>query len=257
MNDPHVKHLSYRLVLREPQAEWSSPPTVQAAQPDFVVTLEDEVARVEMFAHFPEVHEAQSSVEPFFRSWELTAALRGRRIRFEFENAEVVDRDPPAGEIGVGISDFVTARMTLTGSIDERMMIGQYPPPPPPMVVNHDVEMMLFRYEQFLEGREPLSGWVYFTVTYIEHLLAANLKDAASKFNVAESVLRELGRLTATVGDARSARKIAANWENRAHTQKESAFMLAATKRLIERVAEVEAVPASALPQITMEMFAG
>jgi hypothetical protein len=34
-------------------------------------------------------------------------------------------------------------------------------------------------------------------------------------------------------------------------------FMLAATKRLIEKVAEAQAVPASALPTITMKMFAG
>jgi hypothetical protein len=255
LNDPHVDQLTYRLVLREPKAAWSAPPPVEAHQPDFIVRLENALARVEMLSHAATPEGARALVEPFLRAWQMKAAFSGRRMQFEFESASVIDRNPPSEEIALAFSDHLTMSMTFASSIEEQLDVGTYPAPPQPMVLTADVETLLARHTVFVEGREPLTAWANFTLSYIEHRLAASRRDAARKFNVSFSVLNEIGRLASTVGDVRTARTIHREWENRPHTAAENEFLLVATRRLIERVAEAAAVRPDSLPQITMRDF--
>ena len=247
MNDPHITSLSYRLKLQEPSAEWNSPPPVTAEREGFVARLEAEGLVLEMHDHYAEVESARQVVRPFLRAWEVSAALDGRRIVFEFESAQVIDRNPPTGEIATAIHDYVdvTATMTLTASGEDEHLIGLYPEPPRAFAVTDDVETLLWRYERFVEGREPLTSWAGFTLSYVEHLLAEGRGDAAAKFNISKDVLRRIGHLAAEVGDLRTARKISPRWEERPHTQEELNFLLAAGKALIRRVGEAAAAEAS------------
>jgi hypothetical protein len=242
----------YNLRLREPQARFNSPSPRVDSLDGFVVELDDERATIRMTAHCADVADARAVVEPVLASWEASAALQGRRIVFEFERANVVDRDPPAGEIGVSQSDYVVATMRLSGSAEEEFLVGQYPPPPHGFVASPDVRTLVDRYELWVDGKEPLPAFAYFVLAYVEKIIATTRRDAAKNLNIDKSVLDRLGYLCTQVGTPTTARKIDRGWRKRPHAHDEWAFMEAATKALIRRAGEAAAQPASSLPRLTL-----
>jgi hypothetical protein len=130
MNDPHVETLRYQLALLEPAATFKNPSPVTHTTPDFTITLDAGEVTVAMQDHFAYDHEARATVEPVLRAWEESSFLEGRRIRFDFRGADVIDRDAPRGEIGASISDSIAVAVHITGSAEEHHEIASYPAPP-------------------------------------------------------------------------------------------------------------------------------
>ena len=45
------------------------------------------------------------------RAWKASAFLERRRIAFRFRDAEVIDRNPPKGDIALAHSDYATVKV--------------------------------------------------------------------------------------------------------------------------------------------------
>ena len=171
-------------------------------------------------------------------------------MKFEFENAEIIDRDPPSVEPGrtvfaVDAGFYAVAGMSAKLSLTR----STYPEPPPRFVASPDVDTLWHRYQEYKDEREPLAGMAYFCLSWIRNQ-AGGQDQAATEYAVAREVLRELGRLTSTVGDKRTARK--APSELRPYTPQEEAWIEAAVRALIRRVGEWAAGSDTPLRQITM-----
>jgi hypothetical protein len=96
MRDPHVERLRYNLQTNE-TTRFEAPPPLETDTPVAHLRLEDGVLTAEMKDHHPTEASARAVVDPFLRAWELHICLEWGRgaIRFEFERAEIVDRNPP------------------------------------------------------------------------------------------------------------------------------------------------------------------
>jgi hypothetical protein len=163
-----------------------------------------------MREHFPAVEEARRVVEDFLRSWEINTALElGRgEMQFQFEDSHVIDRNPPPP----GGSEFVyvsaSGGMKFTGSVISLLRITRkkYPDPPTVFTVTPDVETLWQRYNNYLDGKEPLPSMAYFCLTIVQNK-AGGRKSAAKLFLIQEKILFKLGDLTSNKGDAETARK--------------------------------------------------
>lgn len=96
MRDPHVVELRYRLVL-DGGDEFRDPPPVERERDAFSVRLADDLLTVTMKEHHPTIDSARVRVDSFLQDWVISAALqyRRRQVSFEYEDADVIDRDPP------------------------------------------------------------------------------------------------------------------------------------------------------------------
>ncbi len=103
MRDPHVVSLMYRLKTDQ-MVSFDNPPPVQYESASFRVRLEGNELAVVMKDHFPDVRSARDVVDPWLQSWEIHSALEHegqQQIGFDYEDAEIIDRDPPKpGELG-------------------------------------------------------------------------------------------------------------------------------------------------------------
>jgi len=250
MRDPHVVALCYRLETAE-TVSFDNPRPVGGETGSFRLRLDNGKLTIELKEHFSSVDAARKPVEDYLHAWELDVALHfGRReIRFIYENAEVVDRDPPPpGSPQVihlsGISSgeaFGTATIHISRS--------QYPEPPALFRISPDVETLWNRYEGYLEGREPLLSMAYFCLTVIESQ-AGGRKNAARMYKISDCVLSKLGELTSAKGDERTARKFKQDSIPTPLTSAEVKWIGAAIKAIIRRVGEL--VSTSSLATITM-----
>ena len=103
----------------------------------------------------------------------------------------------------------------------------------------------------YLEGRDLLTTMGYVCLSTIQSD-AGGRRRAAAKFKIDGDVLDKLGTLTSDVGDEATARKFDNQSTKRAHTPTEKAWVEAAVKKIIRRVAEYDYDSAAALPQISM-----
>jgi len=260
MRDPHVSALVYRLETDETVA-FDDPPPLEHETDAFRVRLADGVLRVEMKEHHPSEQCARERVEPYVRAWELSEALNSgwRTIRFVFERAEIVDREPPSPGKPRGITiEVETGRYQIVG-YPARLIHGRrrYPEPTAGFAVSPDVETMWNRYEGYRAGREPLTSMAYMCLTVLEAIPdSRNTRiDVAKRYGIHPEVLSTLGRLTTVVGDERSARKAHPTVHFRPHTAAEIAWTEAVVRALIRRVGEWAADRDGERPKLTMSDF--
>ncbi len=111
MNDPHVVSLRYR-VKTDKSVSYNKPPAVNVSGTAYDMTLNDDVLIVTMKEHHPTVGSAMARVRDHLRAWELQTALDMGRgyLEFEFEKADVIDRDPPQPGIVMGHAAVVLGR---------------------------------------------------------------------------------------------------------------------------------------------------
>jgi hypothetical protein len=252
MRDPHVAVLHYRVVTDTESFEFKADaPPIERDEAAFRVRLGDGALTATMKDHYPSADEARAVVTPFLDAWEIVAALarRSREMRFEFDHADVVDRNPPGP--GEPIEAAVTFEARAGCSVAAKLIAASYPEPPVGFVASEDVRTLMYHYENYVAGRRPLLDMAYFTLTLL-HWRAGTPREASVRYGVADDVLRTLGRLTSTRGDEREARKL-----NRASTltpltDREREWIEAVVRALIRRVGEYDADPTATRPTITM-----
>ena len=260
MNDPHVEYLRYRIETAE-TLEFDHPPPLEKETDALLLRLAQGMLTVRPKDHLASEEEARGAVEPYLRAWEASEATRrfGRReVRFEFEASRVVDRDPPPA----GAPQVLRPKSIPSGEAFGVPTVvsrePRYPEPPESFVASPEVEFMLGRYEQYLQGREPLLTMAYACLTRLEfgarHAQGNGgpRQKAAREYGVDENVLSTLGRLTAVLGDEVGARKVHAQGENRPPTDTEKRWIERCILTLVRRAGEHAANPQHMLPPITM-----
>jgi len=259
MRDPHVVALHYRLVTGETLAFKNAPP-VERATEAFRLRLADDRLAVEMKEHYATERQATEQVEPDLRAWEIDVALREEPgfMRFIFERAEVVDRNPPPPRTDQALQVGLKEVMIFGETVSVRITRAQYPEPPGEFVISPDVETMWRRYEGYRAGKEPLAAMAYMCLTVLEASAGGRKNKrgkAARQYSVDAEVLSTLGHLTTEVGDAQTARKVICGRKLRPHTSAEISWIEGVIKALIRRAGEWTANPNAARPRITLKEF--
>ena len=252
MRDPHVESLRYLLRPSE-DVTFDQPPPIEWDTDDFHMRLENGVAIFEMRRHYPSKEAAQQAVEAYLRTWEIDAALGSNRaeIHFDFDSAEIIDRDPPPP----GTTQVICAgSIVATGKLSMVVTRARYPDIPSNFVLSPDVESIWNRYQGYLDGRELLTTMGYFCLTVVEASTGkkSGRRSAASKdYSIEDGVLNKLGYLSSEVGNVGTARKMPR--VPRDHTPQETAWIEAAVKKLIRRMGEYAYDQNFDWPQITMK----
>jgi hypothetical protein len=247
--DPHVVSLRYRIERSEGVTFGDDAGPMEREFDAFRLNVTHETATAHMKEHHATEDGAWEVVEGYLRAWEIYEAVRpmGTGVKFSFEEAEVVDRDPPR--------IYATARATSMIGSDARVEVVRelrFPDLPEAFAMSSDVEVMWTLYEGYLNGRDRLLPMAYTCVTRFKYGAGGN-KDAASRYHVSKNVLEKLGRLSTTSGDETTARK----WDSRhAHqplTDREKEWVEDAVKLLIYRAGQYASDPDGEWPEITMK----
>ena len=243
MRDPHVASLRYKLETIS-TVTFNNPPPVKVETDMFLLYLENGKASVEMKEHFAAVEAARSVIDPYLRAWELDVALHlGRQeIKFIYEDAEVIDRNPPPPGSPQAIQLSGIALATSFGTATLTVARREYPLPPKHFRVNPDVDTLWHRFDGYNQGREPLLAMAYFCLTLLE-ARAVRRKNTVKLYRVHKAVLDKLGELTANRGDERTARKLKKASTLVPLTPTETRWIEAAIKAIIRRVGEIDANP--------------
>jgi len=247
MRDPHVKSIRYRLDTGK-SVSYENPQPVEIEAQQFSIRLDNGILTCGFKEHYPSIEKARSAVEGFLRAWEIDVALsRGiGEFNFIYENAEVIDRNPPPSK---SIQIEAGAYMIAQGDVELHVTRNKYPDPPKLFTLTPDIETLWHRYEGYLQGKEPLLSMAYFCLTFIE-TISGGRKPAASRYNAEFDVLNELGKLTSSRGDGKTARKIKRGSGLSPLSPQEITWIETAIKALIRRVGEYS--PGVLLPKLKM-----
>lgn len=249
--DYHVVAMTYSVKSTE-DVTYDAPPPVEFETDEAHFRLVDAKLTCQLNVHFSTAEEARAVVNPVLRAWELDADLRlgNGVLRFQYEDAEIVDRTPqPPGTVRghvlfAGVGEMVVAVAAASAHVTRRA----YPAPPGDFRITPDVATLSQRYQGYLEGREPLFAMAYFCLTVLE-TTAGGRPQAARTFNIHKSVLRKLGELTSDRGDPRSARKMPTP-ATPPLSGAEDAWIQETIKQIIWRVGDQRSL--ANLPPITM-----
>lgn len=248
--DPHVESLGYLLRPHE-GVNFDNAPPIEHETDAFRMRLESLIATFDMKEHHASEHSARQCVEEWLRAWELDVALHCGlpEIEFVFQEAKVIDRDPPPpGTIqhaSAHVIAFVSGQATIT------IRHGKYPDPPTNLRFSPDVDSLWHRYLKYGKDPELLASMAYFCLSLFQHS-AGGQPEAVDQYKVSKSILRKLGELSANYGGPRTARKQSKASTGLDFTVEQTAWMEAAVKLLIRRKAEYDFDPAARLPQLYM-----
>ena len=208
MNDPHVVALIYE-IEHDSSVDYSEAEPVDHEEDPFRILIEDKSIRAEMKEHHATESAALEVVEPYLRSWEMDAALRGHpdEFRLKFDRSVIVDRNPTPGVVGLA----ATIRAGET-DISGNSYRGQALSPNRRLgwtLNSNDREVVtLFnRFERYLNRREPLPSMAYFCLTVLEGMCNGNRTEAAKRYGIGKSVLDSFGRLASHKGGPDAARE--------------------------------------------------
>ena len=194
--DYHVASLTYS-VKNTGDVTYDAPPPVDFESSEARFHLADAKLVCQMKIHFAAEAEARVVVEPVLRAWELTAdlGLGTGGLRFQFENADVIDRTPvPPGTGRANLRLKGVGALTAVGTVSTHVTRQTYPDPPGEFRITPDVDTLWNRYQGYREGREPLLGMAYFCLTVLD-VAAGGRAKAARKYKIDLPIL-EAARTT-------------------------------------------------------------
>jgi hypothetical protein len=213
--------------------------------------LRDGKLTVEITEHFADEDDARRAIDPFLRAWEIEADLNSNvgMIRFKFDRADLIDRDPPPP----GTPQFIHAKAVATGiavgNASLHVTYRKYPRPPAVFRTTTEVEIAYHRWMGYRAGKEPLQSMAYSILTLLESS-AGGRKRVAQTFQIDEAVLDRIGKLSSTKGDARTARKFRRGTVLQELSSPEKQWLEQAIRRVIHRLGEHAS--GAPLPQITL-----
>lgn len=192
---------------------------------------------------------------PSFMGNQDCVRVRTRCNEFQFEDSHVIDRNPPPP----GSSEFkyvsTSGGVKFTGSVTpiHSITLREYPDPPIDFTVTPDVETLWQRYNNYLDGKEPLPSMAYFCLTLIENKAGGKKKrkSAANLFLIEKPILDKLGDLTANKGNAETARKIPEKGSITALNEKEKKWIKAVVRIFIQRMGELANIQTAKLITMT------
>jgi hypothetical protein len=240
MRDPHVERLHYDIDSEE-GTSYRDPEPLAFTNPLGRFEARDGKLIIEPTDHFPDEDAARDVIERFLKAWEIDADLESNigTIRFKFLRTDVIDRDPPPpGTAQVITLPALAGSVNISGGVASLHVIRRkYPAPPVAFQTTIDVERAYRRWLDFRSGRETLQSTAYFILTMVEAAVG-DRKQAAKALNIELDVLRKIGELSSTRGDAATARKAPSSGVYRELTGPESGWLEQATRRVIKRLGE-------------------
>lgn len=161
MRDPHVERLYFRIGHEEGTA-YRNPSTLSFRNALGKFETQADTLVVEPAPHFASEDEARAVIEPYLRAWEIEADLAQGlgTIRFKFDRADIVDRNPPPpGHHALMVG---TARVQLTAhpptiTITRR----EYPAPPTLFRTSPEIHIAYQRWLNVRLKREPSLGMAF------------------------------------------------------------------------------------------------
>src|SRR5215203_2349076 len=246
MRDPHVVELRYRVQYSDGVALDTDSLPIEREFDSFRIRVTDEAATAEMKDHYATEEAAREAVEAILRPWEIFQAVhrRGISLRFAFEKAEVIDRDPPP--------IYLEARVEPAVQLETRILREQrFPEPPKEFALSPAVEVMWSLYEGYLRGQDRLLPMAYTCLTRFTYSVGGDRREAANKYCISRNVLTKLATLS-TSGDEATARKWVPGRSPQALTDQEIDWAENAVRMLILRAGQHAADPSQEWPRITM-----
>ena len=165
MVDPHVVALQYRMDTGE-ILRFDNPPPVEDETEEFHMRLADGIATFQMKNHYPSEESARAPVDEYLQAWTITAALEHGRsaFQFTFDSAEIIDRSPVELRPGDAVAHTGSAQIVSTSALRVSALVThkEYPQPPSNFRASWEVDALWYRYEQYKQGREPLTSVSYF-----------------------------------------------------------------------------------------------
>jgi hypothetical protein len=241
MRDPHVVSLKYTLLVPAGLV-YKDVPAMNVSHAQFRGELHEGYLNVKMDAHFPTITDARQAVETFLKAWEIDAHLKGKKIKFSFEDSELIDRNPVQGGSVVLASAtcVISSSFTVSGTITVHPR--EYPPPPCWTTVSNLAQRMYDRFVAYQEKQESIFTSGYYCLTELQVAAGTTVTrkaraSAASRFKIDIEVLDTLGELTSERGGALFARKAGTPEP----TSNEAAWLSSAVPVIIGHIASVEA----------------
>jgi uncharacterized tellurite resistance protein B-like protein len=243
MRDPHVDKLFYKL-KHDKSVEYNNPPAVEGKQKDYRYKLSQGTLQIEMLSHCSSVEDARNLVKPFLKAWEANILLKSGKnlLWFEFEDSEIIDRDPPSPGKAIRDCVTITSRFEMTFVVVER----EYPTPPK-YLLSANADTLVNRYQGYLDGKEKLLPMAYFCLTVIEQEgekrdteKRNKRKKASNYYKIDVNILNKLAELSSVKGDENTARKRDSDSQYQALTSKEEKWINEALRKIILQVTAVD-----------------
>lgn len=247
MNDPHVESLSYRFRVLDERHDYSAASAWHGQLDDFEAHLEGDTLVATPTPHFSSENEARAALEPLLRSWELRADLEDSiPIRFSFETAKAVDRQPTSGQIVVQIN--AASEISIANDLAVRVGHASFPLPAHTLLAENGLVRDLLASVHDIRSREQrLLVGAYLFLTRLEYEFGGSLAAAAKGAAVSEPVLRKLSELS-VVNDPSQRRKV--KGPERQLSEAERMWLDEALRRITIQAAQIAA--GGAPPQLTM-----
>jgi len=194
VNDPHVNALVYRFRSLEPMDRFGAAAPLGTGLDRFSVRLEGETLRAEPLDHHATGEEARAALEPRLHDWEVAARLSvpPHAIRFDYLDAEIVDRSPTPGGTVVRPG---TARATVfTADAYVAVDNARFPEPDPTFRTNSLVEPILDRLERSRQDQTRLAYDAYWIHVAVCRAFGGEA-EAAKALGVSANVLKQLKRI--------------------------------------------------------------
>lgn len=238
MRDPHVQAMHYEVSSGE-GISYHNPEPVSFSNHLGTFDLSGGKLRIVPNEHFADEDDARRAVEPFLRAWEIEADLTSNigMIRFKFDRAEVIDRNPPPLGSPQVIEVKAASMVAVGGSVSLHLTCSKYPQPPKTFSATPEAQHAYRRWLGYRLGKEPLQSMAYFVLTLLESA-AGSRQSAARSFQIELSVLRTIGRLSSTKGDESTARKASSGNQFQELSGSEKQWLEEAIRRVIHRLGE-------------------
>jgi hypothetical protein len=238
VRDPHVDAIHYAVGSGE-GISYSNPEPVSFSNHLGVFDLSDGRIRIVPSEHFPNENDARQAVEPFLRAWEIESDLTSNigMIRFKFDRAEVLDRNPPAAGSSKAIEIKGASMVLVSEGFSTHLTCSKYPEPPKTFRVTAEVQHAYRRWLGYRLGKEPLQSMAFFVLTQLEEATGGRQR-AARSFQIGKKVLDTIGELSSTKGDESTARKAPPGNKFQELSGSEKQWLEEAMRRVVHRLGE-------------------
>jgi hypothetical protein len=252
MNDPHVEKLYYQFISENLNDIFEKAEPLKLTIGSFDVELCKGILIVSPQQHFASEESAKTAFQPFLDSWKTIAFLSPSkfRINFLFEKSEIIDRKPNSGNVSLYVGGISTG--VSFGKATLSRIINKYPAPDDNFVVSPLIDELVFRLQQYKDGKQTLPQVSYYILEKLEKefvKIKIRKRKELSKILIIEfAVLDKIGNFS-NKPDAKIGRHAAL--VEKAITSKELRWLEEAIFKLVKRVGEYYA-DSENLPLILM-----
>ncbi len=241
-----IMGMRYKLVS-PPGVSFEHAPPANTNLDGVTIEIEDGIVEFTFEKPYESVEEARRVVSDIVEKWQVSHGLtyNGETLDFEYITDIIEDlcsdKQRTSGQdVTVGLN--LLNEVATINSVNVQVQRGSYSLPDIAMTVTHEVKMLYERYCGYLQGRESLQSFGYFTLDHLE-TTASKAEENTKKRRAAARIykidfedLKELGRLT-SMGGPESARKAYKDGEYVELTDAERMWVKKLMPLLIKQVA--------------------